>query len=304
MSDLILHHYELSPFSEKIRLAFGLKNLAWKSVDVPVEMPKPDLTPLTGGYRRAPVLQIGADIFCDSSLILREIERRHPQPSLYPNGTEGLAYAVSWWTEKTTWMPAIVLLTSLIDLPSKHVEDRKIVFGRDLGKEVSLEEQPLNRQRVNAHMTWLALMLKDGRQFLLGDAPSAADLAAYHSIWFVRKLGGAPVEAMLPLKPLIAWIDRIAALGHGKPQEMTSHAALDIAKAASPSPLHVALNGDPSGLKAGQKVVVRADDSGRDPINGVLMAADAEEVVIRHDNPRVGEVNLHFPRAGFDVIAG
>lgn len=152
-------------------------------------------------------------------------------------------------------------------------------------------------------MTWLALMLKDGRQFLLGDAPSAADLAAYHVIWFVQKLGGAPVEAMLPLRPLTAWMGRIATLGHGTPQDTTGQEALDIAKAASPSPQNGALSGDPSDLEAGQNVAIRADDTGRDPIKGVLVAADAEEVVIRHEDPRVGEVNLHFPRAGFDVVA-
>jgi Glutathione S-transferase, N-terminal domain len=41
-------------------------------------MPKPDLTALTGGYRKTPVLQIGADIYCDSQLIMRELERRYP----------------------------------------------------------------------------------------------------------------------------------------------------------------------------------------------------------------------------------
>ena len=60
---LILHHYDTSPFSEKIRLALRLKNLAWTSVTIPNIMPKPDLLALTGGYRRTPVLQIGADIF-------------------------------------------------------------------------------------------------------------------------------------------------------------------------------------------------------------------------------------------------
>ena len=39
----------------------GFKGLAWKSVEQPPILPKPDLTPLTGGYRRIPVLQEGAD---------------------------------------------------------------------------------------------------------------------------------------------------------------------------------------------------------------------------------------------------
>ena len=74
MTDIILHHYETSPYSEKVRLGLGLKGLAWGSVEIPVIMPKPDLTALTGGYRKTPVLQIGADIYCDSQLIMRELE--------------------------------------------------------------------------------------------------------------------------------------------------------------------------------------------------------------------------------------
>ena len=69
MADLILHHYPTSPFAEKVRLVLGYKNLAWKSVVIPQIMPKPDLQALTGGYRKTPVLQIGADIYCDTALI-------------------------------------------------------------------------------------------------------------------------------------------------------------------------------------------------------------------------------------------
>src|SRR3954451_21143458 len=105
MTDIILHHYETSPYAEKVRLGLGLKALAWGSVEIPVIMPKPDLTALTGGYRKTPVLQIGADIYCDSQLIMRELERRHPSPSFYPAG-RGVADALAWWAEKTTFSPA------------------------------------------------------------------------------------------------------------------------------------------------------------------------------------------------------
>ena len=106
MTDIILHHYETSPYSEKVRLGLGLKGLTWASVEIPVIMPKPDLTALTGGYRKTPVLQIGADIYCDSQLIMRELERRHPIPSFYPAG-RGAADALAWWAEKTMFSPVV-----------------------------------------------------------------------------------------------------------------------------------------------------------------------------------------------------
>jgi glutathione S-transferase len=104
MSDLILHHYPSSPFSEKIRLILGYKQLAWKSVIIPQIMPKPDVVALTGGYRKTPFLQIGADIYCDSALICDVLEHRQPTPTLYPKDQKGLARIVAQWAdEKLFW---------------------------------------------------------------------------------------------------------------------------------------------------------------------------------------------------------
>ncbi len=75
MSELILHHYPTSLFAEKARLMLGFKGLTWRSVTIPSIMPKPDLTALTGGYRRTPVLQAGADIYCDTALMARRLEQ-------------------------------------------------------------------------------------------------------------------------------------------------------------------------------------------------------------------------------------
>ena len=71
--ELILHHYDFSCFSEKVRLVLGMKGLRWRSVSIPPTLPKPDYMPLTRGYRRAPALQIGADVFCDSVRIIEEL---------------------------------------------------------------------------------------------------------------------------------------------------------------------------------------------------------------------------------------
>ncbi len=305
MSDIILHHYPLSPFSEKVRLALGLKGLSYSSVTIPVWMPKPDLLPLTGGYRRAPVMQVGADIYCDTLLILQAIERLHPEPSLYPSGSAGLALAVGWWIEKFTFMPAVCLVTSLIGehLPAELIEERKPFFGVDLSKAATLPDQPLNRQRLHAHLTWLAQMLQDGRQFLLGDAPGAADLSAYHPIWFVLKNAGAAGEAMLPMAPLRDWYARVGALGHGTPAKMSGADALAVAKAADPAaPGFDTGANDPSSCAIGDSVTVTPDDSGRDPVAGELVACSAQEVVIRRTDPLVGDIQVHFPRAGFELV--
>ena len=185
MSDVILHHYTLSPYAEKARLALGLKRIDWLGVKTPFMMPKPDLTPLTGGYRRAPVLQIGADVYCDTSLILRELERRKPLPSLWPRDTEGLATAMSWWIEKATFMPAVNLASSLAlaKMPPAFIEDRRKFFAGNFEPETMVAQRPHNLGQLRAHWSALIAILDHGKRFLLGDAPSAADLAAYHPIF-------------------------------------------------------------------------------------------------------------------------
>ena len=94
MAEVVLHQYDASPFSEKVRICLGIKDLIWSAVDQPVIMPKPELVPLTGGYRSIPVTQIGADIYCDSQLLIREPDRRFPQKPLFPLGNECMANAV------------------------------------------------------------------------------------------------------------------------------------------------------------------------------------------------------------------
>src|SRR5262249_31217906 len=97
MAELILHHYLNSPFSEKVRLIFGFKHLPWRSVLVPPIMPKPDVVALTGGYRKIPVMQIGADIYCDTALIARKLEERAPAQTLYPRDRSSNVQALAHW---------------------------------------------------------------------------------------------------------------------------------------------------------------------------------------------------------------
>lgn len=136
MPDVILHHYPRSTFSEKARLAFGLKGIPYKRVVVPVMSPKPDVTALTGGYRKAPVMQIGADIYCDTHLILAKLEELKPTPSLYPNGTWGEAAALSWWVENFVFIPALGFIANVNhELYSPDFVAERNAFGYLLGAD-------------------------------------------------------------------------------------------------------------------------------------------------------------------------
>jgi len=308
MPDIILHHYAFSTFSEKVRVALGLKGLAWRSVDIPGLPPRPLLSPLTGGYRRVPVLQIGADIYCDTNIILPTLERLFPAPSFYPAGCEGVARGLSFAWDRAMWIPTIGVLTHFIGehIPPEFIKDRlEDYLYVDISKAAMAPELPLYRQRVTAQYAWLKAALADGRAFAFGDAPSALDLTCYQTIYLLRKNCPAEVDAFVGIEdgPLPAWYDRVTALGHGTPTAMSADEAFAVARDAQPLPVtHLRAGGDPGGLPAGAKVSVTPDDTARVPVAGTLVAASDSEIVIHRKDPQAGDLHIHFPRLGFDVL--
>jgi glutathione S-transferase len=197
-------------------------------------MPKPNLTALTGGYRKTPVLQIGADIYCDSQLIMRELERRHPSPSFYPTG-RGVADALAWWAEKTMFSPAASLAFAkrFDSLPDGFLEDRAKFSGRNIDPAAMLAAVPNVLDQLRAHLDWLDQMLADGRPFLQSSDAGLADLAAYHPVWFLQQKFGTAAAPLDGLPRLLSWAERIAAIGHGTRSQMTAEKALDAARAAT-----------------------------------------------------------------------
>jgi len=161
---IILHHFDQSPFSEKVRVAFGLKNLAWSSVKISRIMPRPDLMPLTGGYRRTPVMQIGADIYCDTQCILRELERRFPEPTLLPPGSQGFGWASAMWTDRSFFQNTVNLVFgSLADkVPPDFIADREKLRGAKFDVAAMTAAIPQMRDQFRAHLQWIDAQLGDG----------------------------------------------------------------------------------------------------------------------------------------------
>ncbi len=301
MSEIILHHYPQSPVSEKVRVGLGLKGLAWRSVEIPRLPPKPELVPLTGGYRRTPVMQIGADVYCDSLAILRELERRFPEPGFAPEGGEP-DWGLSRWTDGEFFdlCVKLVLGASLADLPPEFAADRgRLYLGPDWNLEKVAAELPLIVAQVRAQFGWLAGRLA-GSSYLAGARPGLADALGYYLAWFVRgRWSGGP--ALLAEFPALGeWEARVAAIGHGQPRDMSAAEALDVARATDPAPPLVD-PADPQSL-AGRRVSVVPDVDGGDPeVSGLVHGCDRESIAVGQENDRVGRVCVHFPRVGYRV---
>jgi glutathione S-transferase len=282
---LILHQYDISPYSEKIRGALGFKGLAWLACDQPVIMPKPELIALTGGYRRIPVLQIGSDIYCDSDLILDEIERRCPAPTLFGCGrTTAEAYRLLG-DEKL--FPTIVglLFSGDWDVDPAFIADRSALSGRSFDPEARKTQIPALTEALHRHLDLLEAQLENAA-FLSGDVPSAADFHIYHNIAFIR-WGKGRTTALLDQHPgLHAWEARMQALGHGKRGRIGRDEALAIARDT------------PVDVQAGARVSYQINDANSSPIEGRLVEETRRRISILLENPRIGAVVVHVPATG------
>ncbi len=308
MSEIILHHYPASPVSEKVRVALGIKGLAWRSVEIPRVPPKPDVMPLTGGYRRTPFMQIGADIYCDSQCILRVLQERHPEPSFYPGGAAGLPWGIARWTDALFEAAVRVSFAANADqLPPEFAKDRVRLFLGPNGDLNALKPQlPHYASQLRAQLGWIEERLGGGRPFMLGSAPGLPDALCYYVVWFVRGRwqGGAAMLAEFPA--LEGWEQRVKAIGHGTPTPMTSAEALEVARTAITTTPELLDQNDPLGLRIGQRISVVADlDSGEAPVAGTVRYVSRDRIAIVREDPRVGAVCVHFPRVGYRIaLAG
>lgn len=302
VTDIILHQYPISPYAEKVRIVLGIKRIAWLACTPPVIAPKPDLVALTGGYRRIPIMQIGANIYCDSQLIIRTLDRMFPDSPLYASGAQAMIFALGPWFDSLLTETAVPLVFR--DVPAvdpAFARDREIVMGRPF---VDLprwrEAAPHAAESLRAQLSWIDLQLGDGREWLAGDQPGLIDAYAYPNLGFLRSMR-ADTTLIDHLPRVAAWEKRVSALSQHAAGTLDSAEAICIARDAAPAINRRVVGEEPNGLCAGDQVEVRACDYGREPVVGELVAASALEIaVLRHD-PRAGEVVVHFPRYGFQI---
>lgn len=302
--DLILHHYEGSPYAEKARLMLGYKGLPWRSVNIPVVMPKPDLTALTGGYRRTPVLQVGADIYCDTALIACVLEQRAPEPTLFP-ASAPLAPLLAQWIDLALFWNVIVHTmqpAGAANIFAGAPPEAMKAFAADRAPFAAPLRRPTLADAtaaLNQAFAAFEAQLAQGGRYLFGDAPCIADFALAPNLWFVRR-GGAEVASVVAGRPLLnAWFDRMQAIGHASSERLKSSLALEIAAAAQPAaPVEV----EPGlGFEAGAAVTVAATDYGVDPVSGTLVGLSRDSVTVARRDERAGLVHVHFPRRGFQI---
>ena len=306
LPDIILQHYPTSPFAEKVRLMLGYKQLPWKSVIIPSVLPKPDVVALTGGYRKTPVLQIGADIYCDTALIADVLEHLQPGPTLYPTQSKGMARTLAHWADTTLFWTAMAYSLQpkgFAHLFARLPPEAAKTFAEDR-KAMSTGMMRLRpTDAAGAYRSYLRRLsdMLDEHPFLLGDAPCITDFAMFHPLWFTRVNTPVVADIFDATPAVLAWLDRMAAIGHGAMEKLTAAEAIAVAAAATPAVLHDESFQDEHGIPLGSQVAVRSESFGPEPTTGELMAATRMHYTLRRTDARAGTVHVHFPRIGYQL---
>ncbi|TGL65777.1 glutathione S-transferase [Leptospira sarikeiensis] len=298
---IILHHYSASPYSEKARLFLGFKKVSWSSVVMPSILPKPDLIPLTGGYRRAPVLQIGSDIYCDTSSILEKLHSIFPDPAISSDQNAESAELIGYLVDSEIFVKVarFVMGSYAQKLPQDLVDDRAKMHPH----------YPFTRENLEKDVEYLHLLLSkylpkfgsilSSNRYFGGEVPAYADFTIYTIFWFLNT-----IRKMKPLtggrENLLAWFSRMKEFGQEESSLITSEDALLISKNSEPLPIS-----DPevldTGFKEGDKVLVSPEFYDHETISGILLRSTSSEIILSSENDRVGKVHIHFPRLGYGL---
>lgn len=298
MSVPILYHYPMSPYSEKLRLTMGLLQRPWLSAQVAAYPPRAALAAVVGGYRRIPVLQIGAHIYCDTRLAFAALMG---DESGYLSLTDR-DEALRQWAEQEVFFAvlaasshyrALRYLTRELSILGllRFLRDR-IVMKRDAS--IIQPDAKTGRDVLSSFVSHLDDRLTENA-YLSGPEMGYLDLCCFHPLWMACQID--PRVTARCSSAVRAWFKKIQDIGHGEFSPATPQIIADaIAEQTDFSGGVV----EPPYLVA-EPVTVRPSDYARDASSGMLVSLDGRRIVLERPLSEGGRVFLHFPRHGFEI---
>lgn len=298
-SSFVLYHYPASPYAEKVRLLAGHLGVSWQSVEVPIQPPRDQLAILAGGYRRIPVMQCGADIFCDTAVICDEVISR-ANKGLAP--CNGVASALAGRAEADVFFAAIrqgSKLKTAIGLAMMLGFKGMLAFAKDRasfaqGHGPAAQTPVVARSVFSSFLGDLDQTLAS-QSYLGGDEPCLSDFRCYHPIFLAQGFKNIK-ESALPAG-VKAWMARMAGFGWGQYTAISSDEAVFAAKSQEPRALPETSADHPD---VGQWVTVTPLDTGRVPVTGTLVSKSETRIIVARRSEDVGMCHVHFPASGFE----
>lgn len=321
---VVLYRYDASPFSHKIDNALLLKNIPHEKVNVSSTLPRPEITDYLGiTYRRIPILAIGNDVYCDTSIIVNAIERRFPAingyGTLFPLGKHGkkadtgLIKAFAKFYGDNTLFPPATALIPWNKLSPAFLKDRGALRGAPIDLDALSNNVGISQSVLSTHLSLVEEQLSDSREWLFdSELPSLADISVHFVLVWAKSFDGK--GSLFDVKRIpntLQWINRLNEYLNKLKVAQTPPVNLDGLVAAqkimSSSHESYSVVGFDSieatrlGLKEGQKVQVTAEDNGRNYHTvGKLVALNREEIVLEVQGSK-GLIRCHFPRLGFSI---
>jgi glutathione S-transferase len=248
-------------------------------------------------------------VYCDTELMCEVLEHLQPQPTIYPEATKGVARVLAQWADTTLFWAAMAYNLSPKGAAAMFA-DAPPEVAKAFSADRAAMSAGLTRSRpgdataaYKSYLRRLAHML-DQHDFLLGSAPCVADFAAYHPLWFTRHCVPVMADILQATPSVLAWMDRMAALGYGTMEKSNAEQAIAISAASTPQALAPdTVFQDEHGIALGSAVAISAETFGQEPTEGVLLAATRTRYTLRREDPRAGVVHVHFPRIGYVLRA-
>ncbi|TFY54960.1 hypothetical protein EVJ58_g8552 [Rhodofomes roseus] len=330
---VVLYHYDASPFADKIRNVLVLKRIPHSRVEVSYILPRPELSDLLGiSYRRIPVLAIGNDVYCDTSIITAALERRFPATKGYSPSARGTIFPprngggkvaksdkafitafAKYYIEDQIFPPAAGHVP-YEKMPADFLQDRSQMSGGPIDVKALVARRDEAKSTLASHLALLEEQLGDGREWLADTAgPSLADVSAHFLlVWTTKFRTLRDLIDPNVFAKVASWLSRMSAFLESQKvfapfEKINADAAAKTIVSAQPEDLSVVgfveVEARRLDVKLGDTVSVAPKDTGRIPTTGKLLALNREEVVIETVGS-AGIVHCHFPRLGFSVKAG
>ena len=298
---LILHQYDISPFSQKAQKMMGLKGLSWQSVEMPMIAPKRDIEALTGGYRGTPVLQIGRDVFIDNWMIARALDEFDTNgPAINAQGGLREAALYAWGERLFTPLLHAALAAYQSDWDADFLADRKRVFP-DVDFDTLHVSDPDRRSQVRAYLGTVEAQLSMGQDFLGGAQADGWDIHVWGMVWMIHSALPTLMPIVEIFPRLTDWYERVSALGTGDREDAEIEIAWQTLKEGPARPLPETPDQEPLAQWVGEVVDISAGSADRGSASGCLLAVDHEQVVLGVE-PISGEpAQVWFPRFGYHL---
>jgi len=287
-------------------------------------LPRPEITDYLGiTYRRIPILAIGNDVYCDTSLIVNALERRFPATNgygtLFPpikhgkNTDTGLIKAFAKFYADDTLFPPATNLIPWHKLPPAFLADRGALRGESIDLSALPANASISQSVLSTHLSLVEEQLSDSREWLFdSELPSLADISVHFVLAWAKSFDRK--GSLFDVKRIpntLQWINRVNEFLNKLRLTQTPPASLDglIAAQRIVSSNHEfysvvgfdSIEATRLGLKEGQVIQVTAEDNARNYHTvGKLVALNQEEVVLEVQGSK-GLIRCHFPRLGFSI---